>query len=221
MESTLDSLREQYHRRFAPLARYRSEVWKVILESYLQEKIGYNKIVLDLGCGWGEFINNVQASKKYAIDLNSDGKIHLSREICFINSDSATDWPLENESVDVIFTSNFFEHLISKHELLLTLKQAFRCLKTNGKIICMGPNIKYIGKAYWDFFDHHLPLSHLSVIEGLELAGFRVTSTHPKFLPYTMAHGLRPPIFLVKLYLQLPMLWMLFGKQFLITATKS
>lgn len=220
MESVMDNLREQYHRRFSDLAQYRNEVWKVILSEYLQEKIGRDKVVLDLGCGWGEFINNVQAKKKYAIDLNSDGVNHLNDDVHFMNINSSEPWEMDNESLDVVFTSNFFEHLLNKNELLLTLNQAFRCLRKDGVIICMGPNIKYIGKSYWDFFDHHLPLSHLSVIEGLELAGFTIVSVKAKFLPYTMARGLRPPLFLVKAYLNFSIAWPVFGKQFLIIGRK-
>lgn len=188
--------------------------------SICRRKIGQDKIILDLGCGWGEFINNVQAKKKYAIDLNSDGKNHLNPDVHFMNVDSSKPWPLEDESLDVVFTSNFFERLLNKNELLLTLNQAFRCLKKNGVIICLGPNIKYIGKSYWDFFDHHLPLSHLSLIEGLELAGFTIVSSRAKFLPYTMARGIRPPLFLVSIYLALPIVWRIFGKQFLVIARK-
>ena len=29
--------------------------------------------ILDLGAGWGEFINNIVAAEKYAMDLNQDG----------------------------------------------------------------------------------------------------------------------------------------------------
>ena len=31
----------------------------------------------------------------------------------------------------------------------------------------MGPNIRYLAAEYWDFYDHYLPLSHLSLEEGL------------------------------------------------------
>ena len=38
----------------------------------------------------------------------------------------------------------------------------------------MGPNIRYLADRYWDFYDHHLALSHLSLEEGLVQAGYRV-----------------------------------------------
>ena len=38
--------------------------------THIQRWIQPGSRVLDLGCGWGEFIRNVQASRKYAMDLN-------------------------------------------------------------------------------------------------------------------------------------------------------
>jgi hypothetical protein len=95
-----------------------------------------------------------------------------------------------------------------------------RCLKPGGRIICLGPNIKYVGNDYWDFYDHYLELSHLSLAEGLKLADFNIISVIPRFLPYTMADGKRPPLLMVQLYLRLPLFWPLIGKQFLVTAEK-
>src|SRR5439155_7849051 len=118
-------------------------------------------------------------------------------------------------------TSNFFEHLPSKDNLLATIREANRCLKTGGLLICMGPNIKYIGGAYWDFSDHYLPLTHVSMEEFLRLGGFREIKITKKFLPYTMAKGLQPPVILLRIYLKMPFLWEIFGRQFLVFARKS
>jgi SAM-dependent methyltransferase len=120
----------------------------------------------------------------------------------------------------VVFTSNFFEHLPSKESLRRTLDEAFRCLKSGGRIICLGPNIKYLPGRYWDFWDHRLALTELSLKEGLELAGFRVDWLRAKFLPYSMSQGLTPPLVMLRLFLKLPILWRIFGEQFLILATK-
>jgi hypothetical protein len=43
-------------------------------QSFLQKYIAGNSVVLDIGGGYCEFINQVQASKKYLIDLNPDAK---------------------------------------------------------------------------------------------------------------------------------------------------
>lgn len=220
MTSSATDLQKEYAIRFSQIADYRNAVWKILIGQFLQERIGKNKAILDLGSGWGEFINNVQASKKYAMDLNPESRSKVSPEITFLEQDCSETWGLPDNSLDVVFTSNFFEHLPTKSCLLDTLRQAKRCLRPSGKIICLGPNIKYTGDDYWDFFDHYLQLSHLSLAEGLKLADFKISEVIPKFLPYTMAGGKRWPLIFLSLYLKSSIAWNIFGKQFLITATK-
>jgi ubiquinone/menaquinone biosynthesis C-methylase UbiE len=53
------------------------------------------------------------------------------------------------------------------------LKEVRRILKPGGKFMILGPNIRYACKEYWDYYDHYLALSHLSLVEGLTLAGYR------------------------------------------------
>jgi hypothetical protein len=84
----------------------------------------------------------------------------------------------------------------------------------------MGPNIKFLPGAYWDFWDHYVPLTELSLKEALESRGFGIERCIPKFLPYTMAAGPRYPLFVLKVYLWLPRLWRIAGKQFLVVALK-
>lgn len=221
MNSLSHDLQKEYSLRFSAMESYRNSVWKVIIAQYFQAQIGKDKDILDLGSGWGEFINNVQARKKYAMDLNPDGKSRVSSGVHFIQQDCSVEWAVPDNSLDIVFSSNFFEHLPTKQCLLDTLREAHRCLRPSGRIICLGPNIKYVGHAYWDFFDHYLQLSHLSLAEGLKIASFEISSVIPRFLPYTMADGKHPPLLAVKLYLNLPFIWPFFGKQFLVTARKQ
>jgi SAM-dependent methyltransferase len=210
----------EYERRFGRLEEYRIKVWVELSRSFFQTFIARDSVILDLGCGWGEFINVIQAGKKYGMDLNPESPKHLNPEVTFFHQDCSTSWPVEEGSLDIVFTSNFFEHLPSKDHLLATIKEANRCLKEGGLLICLGPNIKYVGGAYWDFSDHHLPLTDVSMEGFLRLAGFRELKVTKKFLPYTMAKGLQPPIALLRLYLRMPVLWPIFGRQFLIVARK-
>jgi hypothetical protein len=71
---------------------------------------------------------------------------------------------------------------------------------------------------YWDFWDHYLPLTEQSLSELLKLRGFNVEQCLPKFLPYTMVNTRPLPLFFVNAYLQLPWIWKVLGKQFLIVA---
>ena len=100
-------------------------------------------------------------------------------------------WRLEDGSLNVVFTSNFFEHLPDKAALGRTLEEIFRCLAPNGKLIAMGPNIKHLPGKYWDFWDHHLALTETSLSEGLTNRGFEIAKCVGKFLPYTMVNSAR------------------------------
>jgi len=123
--------------------------------------------------------------------------------------------------VDVVFTSNFFEHLPDKAALRWTLDQIKSSLRPGGRLIAMGPNIKCVPGAYWDFWDHYLPLTEMSLQEALENRGFRMEKCLERFLPYTMAGKKPTPLALIRLYLALPPAWKLLGKQFLVVAATA
>ena len=215
-----DELEAIYDRRFRLHISYRSQVWRILVERFFSRFIQQDAKVLDLGCGYGEFINNVRCADKYAMDLNSRAREYLNANVTFFEQDCSAEWPLPDNSLNVVFTSNFFEHLVSKQALSETLTQAKRCLAPGGRIIAMGPNIRFVGGAYWDFWDHHLALTDVSLTEILHVQGFEIETSIPRLLPYTMVNQRAVPSAVVSLYLKLPVLWRLFGKQFLIIGRK-
>jgi SAM-dependent methyltransferase len=216
----LQDLEAEYHLRFAQMAGYRDRVWKLLTREFFQAYVPKGGAVLDLGCGWGEFINNIEAQTKYGMDLNPESERRLSPNVVFLKQDCSTAWGVPDSTLDVIFTSNFFEHLPTKESLRQTVLEARRCLKPGGTLLCMGPNIKYLAGAYWDFWDHYLPLTELSLGELLDVSGFRIMRRTARFLPYSMSQGFAPPVAFIAVYLRVPLLWRLFGRQFLIVATK-
>ena len=52
-------------------------------------------MVLDLGCGWGEFINQIDARSKYGMDLNPDTREFLSDDVTFLHQDCSREWVLQ------------------------------------------------------------------------------------------------------------------------------
>ena len=92
---------------------------------------------------------------------------------------------LANNSVSVVFMSNFLEHLPGKQEVFDTLEECKRILEIGGKILILQPNIRFLPGNYWDFFDHHTPLSDRSLVEALGALGMRIVKSYPRFLPYT------------------------------------
>lgn len=215
-----EELEKIYKRRFASTAEYRNRVWKILCRDFFSKYISKDSHVLDLGCGYGEFINNITAQEKYGMDLNPATRQFLDSNIHFFEQDCSAAWPINEGSLDCVFTSNFFEHLPNKTSLKKSLEQAFRALKSGGVLIAMGPNSNVLHGAYWDFYDHHVILSEKSLAEALEVSGFKVLVNHRKFLPYTLVKSKPVPDLLIKVYLKWKLAWRLKGKQFLVIATK-
>lgn len=219
-ESDPQRLQRIYRARFEKSHAYRRQVWSILCRDFFQKWIPSSGTVLDLGCGCGEFINQIQAARKFGMDLNPDSAGFLNPGITHLRQNCSEPWHLEPDSLDVVFTSNFFEHLPDKASLGRTLDNARLCLKAGGRLICMGPNIRFLPANYWDFWDHYLPLSDYSLAEGLETHGLQLEHCVPKFMPYTMARGSQPPLLFIRAYLALPLAWRIFGKQFLLVARK-
>jgi SAM-dependent methyltransferase len=216
-----EELARQYERRFAGKSAYRNDVWQILCRDFFQKYVRPNDCVLDLGSGYGQFINHIVARTKYAMDLNPNARSFLSGSVTFYEQDCSTHWSIPDGALDVVFTSNFLEHLPDKDSIRRTLLEASRCLRSGGRIVCLGPNVRYVPGAYWDFWDHHVALSDRTLSEVLELTGFDVAENVPRFLPYTMADGPTTPLPLVRAYLHLPAAWPIFGRQFLIVATRT
>jgi SAM-dependent methyltransferase len=207
-----------YQQRFGEQLEYRNRVWKILCSRFWQRYIRPDANVLDLGCGYGQFINHIRCARKWAMDLNPSARQHLDPAVIFLEQDCSMPWKIDNDSLDVVFSSNFFEHLPDKATLERTLLEARRCLREGGLLIAMGPNITYLAGKYWDFWDHILPLSEKSLTEGLELIGFKIEREIARFLPYTMARRRPVPAWLITLYLKLPVAWRFFGRQFVVMA---
>jgi SAM-dependent methyltransferase len=208
-----------YGARFSGRAAYRSQIWKV-LTPFFCRWITSTGAVLDLGAGYCEFINNAHAKSKYAMDLNPDVQARAADDVAILQQDCTDPWPLPGGHLDAVFTSNFLEHLPDKRAVVSVLSEAYRCLRPGGRFIALGPNLKYLSGAYWDFFDHYVGLTDLSLAEALQNCRFEIEQRISRFLPYTMARGRRFPIWTLQLYLNIPSLWPVFGKQFLIVGRK-
>lgn len=209
-----------YRSRFDGRAPYRLAVWRILLAEVFCRWLEPEFRILDLGAGQGEFINQVAANRKLAMDLNPETRALLAPDVEFLEQDCSAPWAIGPGEVDLVFTSNFFEHLPDKPALHRTLDQAFRALRPGGRLIALGPNIRLVPGAYWDFWDHYLPLTERSLAEIGRLVGFNVEQAIPATLPYSMSQGFAPPLWAVRLYCRLPFLWPLFGKQFLVVLTK-
>jgi SAM-dependent methyltransferase len=213
-------LSQIYQRRFTPQEIEAKRVlWSVLVDRVFQQYVPLDGTVLDLGAGRCEFTNAVRAKRRIAVDLDATTSELAGTHVEVLQTRSSDLSAVADETVDCVFTSNFFEHLHSKAELLTTLKEVRRILVPNGNLVVLMPNIRYLPGAYWDYLDHHLPLTDRSLAEALGLTGFEVVRSVARFLPYTVRDR-RLPVrrMLVRLYLSAPPLWRLFGRQMLVVA---
>jgi SAM-dependent methyltransferase len=199
----------------------KARLWRVICQVFFARYVPYDACVLDLGAGYCDFVNNISARRRIAVDLNPDTKRFAAAGV------EVHQLPLENLSeavdqgtVDLAFASNVFEHLRGPDALLKVLTEVRTALRPGGRIMIMQPNVRLVGGAFWDFFDHTLPLSERGMTEALEVAGFRVVECRARFLPYTTKSRLPQWAFLVRLYLRFRPAQYLLGKQMLVVAER-
>jgi SAM-dependent methyltransferase len=197
-------------------------LWKALIQDFLQKYIPENAVVLDIAGGYCEFINQILAASKHLIDLNPDCNLFAAADVNIISADilnaSERD-KVENNFFDIIFVSNFFEHLASQDDLFEVLDFCFQKLKPGGSLLIIQPNFKYSYKEYFDFIDHYLPITHQSLVEVLQALEFQVDTLIPRFLPFS-TKGRPSAVWMLKLYLRLPIAWALLGGQMFVQASK-
>ena len=196
-------------------------IWQVLCADFFSRYVKPTDTVVDIGAGYCEFINNIVAGEKIAVDLNPDVNRFAAQGVRVINDSCTAIAQLDADSADVVFMSNFLEHLPSKQMVLDTFREAHRILRVGGRIVILQPNIRFLYAEYWDYFDHHTALSDRSLVEGLQLTGFTPTVVIPRFLPYTTKSRLPQAPWLVRLYLRIPLAWKVLGKQAVVVAEKT
>ena len=192
----------------------REGVWKVIAR-YLQRYIPPDSIVLDLGAGYCNFINNIKAKEKHAVDLFDDIEKYAASGIATYKQSILHLDNLKSSYFDVIFASNILEHL-SHEEMQSVIPQFKRILKAGGKLIIIQPNFRYAYKVYFDDYTHKQIFTANGLAELLASYGFAIRVRQDRFLPFSMRAAIPKLPFLVTLYLFSPL--KPFGGQMLFVA---
>jgi SAM-dependent methyltransferase len=195
----------------------RQAVWQEIAH-YLYGRLGAPRCVLDPAAGRGEFITAVPAAERWGVDLVRQGDLE-SAGVKMIIAD-IMDAELPQDYFDGVFLSNFLEHLPDQRAVAAVLGKLLDVMRPGGRIAIMGPNFRYCAKDYFNCADHTVILTHIGLAEHVYAAGFDVTEVTPRFLPYSFRGLLPPSPRLTRTYLRMPVLWRVFGKQFLVIARK-
>ncbi len=211
----ISNLRKSISGGFRPTYSFGSVCGSRYAVIFFQRYIPAGSTVLN----WQQVITSllIISKQKIAVDLNSEVS-HYAAKVVQVAVTSSTDLSaIADYSVDITFTSNFFEHL-TREEIVKTIREVKRVLVKGGSFLILQPNIRFCQRDYWMFFDHITPLDDRSLSEALETNGLKITQTIVRFLPYTTKSRLPKGLFFIKAYLKLPLAWRIFGQQSFIVA---
>ncbi len=195
-----------YKTRYVP-DRARPIVWKEIAR-FLQKYIPDSGVVVDLGAGYCDFINNISAKTKYAVDISPELSKFAGKNVIKINRGGWNFHEISDSSIDIVHASNFLEHF-TDDELAKIMEEVGRILKPKGKLILMQPNYRLAAKNYFDDPTHKKIFSDASLESFLLSHNYKILLKMPRFLPFSMRsnsslipHSLLP--FVVRTYIHSP-----------------
>lgn len=193
----------------------RTVVWRALWRYHFRHHISPDDCVLDLGCGYGDFVNNVVARRRLAVDTWGGMPAHVAPGVeAHVGPVTDLAW-IEDGSVDYAFASNLFEHL-TQDDFAACLTALRSKLSPRGVLTILQPNYRFAYREYFDDYTHVTVYSHVSLADFLTANGWDVLDLRPRFLPLTVKSRLPvwPP--LIGAYLKSPIKPM--GKQMLVTA---
>ena len=205
-----------HHTRFPPDPR-RRVVWQTLVACEFQKQIPPDAVVLELGAGYGDFINAVKARRRIAVDRWPGMTEYLAPGVEGLVAGIAQLDGVPDNSVDYVFASNCFEH-VSRQELLDCLIQLRRKMKAGAMLAIVQPNFKYCVREYFDDYTHLSIYTDHSLCDLLAAKGFKIVRCVPRFLPLTLKLGVPAHPRLIRLYLASPI--KPFAKQMLVCATR-
>ena len=206
----------RYHDiRFAYDPR-RAAVWRAIAR-YLQPWTNPTGAALELGAGYGEFIQSIPASRKWAVDVNPALRAQWGTSVTPLIQSALQPLPLESESVATVLASNFFEHFATEESARI-LAEVDRVLAPGGRLIVVQPNFRLEPRRYFDDYTHKAIYTDRGFQDFLRSLGWSIEHAEARFTPFSMRSRLPAAGWMVRLYLALP--YRPFAGQFLVIAKK-
>lgn len=187
----------RYHKTRFRYDQRAEVVWQTLCSDFFQPMIKPEFHVLELGAGYGHFINH---------DPEVSGHIDSVDNPRF----------LADRSINFVLANNLFEQL-TQQSLAATLNEVKRKLRPGVTLNILQPNYRLAYREYFDDYTHVAVCSERSLADFVEAHGFRVTQCVPGLLPFsiqTSKSPVRP--WAIRAYLRLP--WKPFAKQMFLRA---
>src|SRR5690242_9584465 len=142
-----------YHDTRIEYDNRRQLLWRTLCSSYFQRLVKTADVVLDLGCGYGDFINQIRCARKIAVDqwsgaidyVGPDVEVHISSIVDLSG--------IQDCSIDFAFASNVFEH-VQKTDFVDSLREIRRVLRPDGTLNILQPNYRFCSNEYFDDYTH-------------------------------------------------------------------
>lgn len=207
-----------YHNVRISYDERRKVLWSVLVEDYFSNFISTNSTVLELGAGYCDFINEVNAEKKIAIDQWPEMSKYADKSVECIIGDVTDLSDISDATIDFVFASNIFEH-ISQNDLSSCLSQLKNKMSPDGLLVILQPNFKRCYKDYFDDYTHVSIWTDVGLTDFLMANGFSIEQCHSGFLPLSIKSRFPVHPLLIRAYLLSPIKPM--AKQMLIIARNA
>ncbi len=216
--SAADIYSERYHAVHLRSEPSRSIVWRVIAD-HLSLYIPYDGCVLEIGAGYCDWINNVRARIRIAVDIWKEFPRYAAAGVYPIIHDLSCGLSIFGDNqFDTVLASNVIEHFSADVGVML-VRECCRILRPSGRMIIVQPNFAFSYKHYFDDYTHRAVFTHVSLSNMLKSQGFQIDDLKSRFTPYSLRDiGFPVYPFLIKAYLISPL--KPFAGQMLVVARK-
>jgi SAM-dependent methyltransferase len=204
-----------YHASRLPADPRRDVLWRALWRYYFSKLISPRDCVLDLGCGYGNFINAVVAERRIGIDIWAGCRRYLAPGVEAVVGSVTELGFLPDHNVDFAFASNLFEH-ITQADFASVLEQLRAKLRPGGTLTILQPNYRFAFREYFDDYTHISVYSHIGLADFLAANGYEILELQPRFMPLTVKSRMPVWPLLIRAYLASPIKPL--GKQMLVRA---
>lgn len=164
-----DYLATVYSEKKRPKNNYPNLLCNYLVKNYL--KMNKGKFI-EFGCGTCEHLKIFKnfGFEIMGVDIDPSVKKYSKNINVLINDINSDTLKIKNDSIDVIFSKSFIEHLTNPDNFF---SEAYRILKPGGKILTLVPDWESNIKIYFDDHTHKTPFTIFSLKDAYEMHGFK------------------------------------------------